>query len=79
LPCHGVYGCIRGWNAAHFGVHVDILTGTLGKAQRGGIGGYVAGDQPLIDLLRQRARPYLFSNSFSPSIVAVQLAAIQIV
>ena len=62
--------------AAHFGVHVDILTGTLGEVLGGGIGGYIAGDQPLIDLLQQRAWPYLFSNSFPQSMVAVGLAAI---
>jgi glycine C-acetyltransferase len=66
---------------AHFDVAdgVDILTGTLGKALGGSIGGYIAGPQPVIDLLRQRARPYLFSNSLPPAIVAAGLEAIDLV
>ena len=47
---------------------VDILTGTLGKALGGGTGGYISGPQEIVDLLRQRSRPYLFSNSLPPSI-----------
>ncbi|MEE9452887.1 MAG: glycine C-acetyltransferase [Paracoccaceae bacterium] len=66
---------------AHFGVvdGVDILTGTLGKALGGAIGGYIAGPQSVIDLLRQRARPYLFSNSLPPMIVMAGLEALDIV
>jgi len=61
-----------------FGVEgrVDILTGTLGKALGGASGGYVSGPSEVVDLLRQRARPYLFSNSVAPSVVAGSLAAL---
>jgi glycine C-acetyltransferase len=79
--CHstGFMGPKGAGTPAHFGVDVDILTGTLGKALGGAIGGYVAGPQPIIDLLRQRARPYLFSNSVPPSIVAAGIEAIRLV
>ena len=60
------------------GVGVDILTGTFGKALGGSLGGYIAGPQAVIDLLRQRARPYLFSNALPPAIVGATLAAIDI-
>lgn len=65
----------------HAGVaaRVDILTGTLGKALGGALGGYIAGPQAVIDLLRQRARPYLFSNALPPAVVAAGLAALDIV
>jgi glycine C-acetyltransferase len=64
-----------------FGVsdRVDILTGTLGKALGGASGGYVASHREVVDLLRQRARPYLFSNSVAPSVVAGSLAALELV
>jgi glycine C-acetyltransferase len=63
-----------------FGVadRVDILTGTLGKALGGASGGYVAAHQEIVDLLRQRSRPYLFSNSLAPCVVAGSLAALGI-
>ena len=57
---------------------VDILTGTLGKALGGGSGGYVAAHREIVDLLKQRARPYLFSNAVAPSVVAGSLKALQI-
>ncbi len=52
---------------------VDIITGTLGKALGGAMGGYITGHQEIIDMLRQRSRPYLFSNSLSPVIVGAAL------
>ncbi|MDP1577719.1 MAG: glycine C-acetyltransferase [Cypionkella sp.] len=63
----------------HADVKVDVLTGTLGKALGGALGGYIAGPQPMIDLLRQRARPYLFSNALPPAVVGAALAALDIV
>jgi glycine C-acetyltransferase len=65
----------------HFGVadRVDLLTGTLGKALGGASGGYVSGRREVIELLRQRSRPYLFSNSLAPPIVAASLAALDLV
>jgi glycine C-acetyltransferase len=64
----------------HAGVmnRVDILTGTLGKALGGASGGYVSGPKPVIDLLRQRSRPYLFSNSLPPIVVAASIEALRI-
>jgi glycine C-acetyltransferase len=64
-----------------FGVQdrVDILTGTLGKALGGASGGYVASHREVVDLLRQRSRPYLFSNSVAPVVVAGSLAALDLV
>ena len=58
---------------------VDIITGTLGKALGGASGGYTSGRQEIIDLLRQRSRPYLFSNTLAPSIVSAALKALEIV
>ncbi len=62
----------------HCGVpgRVDIITGTLGKALGGASGGYTSGKKEIVDLLRQRSRPYLFSNSVAPPIVAAAIAAI---
>ncbi len=60
------------------GVKVDILTGTLGKALGGSAGGYIAASKPIVDLMRQRARPYLFSNALPPPIVGASLKAIDL-
>ncbi len=79
--CHatGFMGPRGAGTPDHFGVEVDILSGTLGKALGGAMGGYIAGPQPVIDLLRQRARPYLFSNALPPAIVAAGLEALRLV
>ena len=79
--CHatGFMGPNGRGTPAHAGVKVDILTGTLGKALGGALGGYIAGPLPVIDLLRQRARPYLFSNALPPAVVGAALAALEIV
>lgn len=61
------------------GPRVDIVTGTLGKALGGASGGYVGGRRELVDLLRQRSRPYIFSNSLPPPLVAAGLAALDLV
>jgi glycine C-acetyltransferase len=65
----------------HFSVtdQVDVTTGTLGKALGGASGGYTSGRQEIIDLLRQRSRPCLFSNSVAPVIVAASLKAIHLI
>lgn len=59
----------------HFGVmdKVDIVTGTLGKALGGAMGGYTTGPKEIIDMLRQKSRPYLFSNSLAPAIVGASI------
>ena len=64
----------------HFGVldKVDIITGTLGKALGGAMGGYTTGKKEIIDMLRQKSRPYLFSNSLAPSIVGASLKVFEI-
>ena len=65
----------------HFGLEgkVDILTGTLGKALGGASGGFVCAKKNVVQLLKQRSRPYLFSNALSPSIVRATLQALEIV
>ncbi|MCA0963432.1 glycine C-acetyltransferase [Salipiger bermudensis] len=79
--CHatGFMGPKGEGTPAHCGVRADLLTGTLGKALGGALGGYIAGPQPVIDLLRQRARPYLFSNALPPAVVAAGLKALDLV
>jgi len=65
----------------HLGVmgRVDIITGTLGKALGGASGGYTSGRKEMIELLRQRSRPYLFSNSLAPPIAAASLAVLDLI
>ena len=63
---------------ARAGVKVDILTGTLGKTLGGSAGGFIAAAKPIVDLMRQRARPYLFSNALPPPIVAASLKAVDL-
>jgi glycine C-acetyltransferase len=70
----------RGTHELHGVVErVDILTGTLGKAMGGASGGYVSGRREIVELLRQRARPYLFSNSVAPPVVAASLRALDLI
>jgi glycine C-acetyltransferase len=57
---------------------VDLLTGTLGKALGGASGGYTSGRREIVDLLRQRSRPYLFSNSVAPAVVGASLAVLDL-
>ena len=75
--CHatGFFGPTGRGSAEHHGVmdKVDIVTSTLGKALGGGMGGFTVASQPVIDMLRQRSRPYLFSNSLAPPLVAASL------
>ena len=65
----------------HCGVmgKVDVITGTLGKALGGGSGGFTSGKKEIIEILRQKSRPYLFSNTLAPSIVGASLKAIEMV
>jgi glycine C-acetyltransferase len=66
--------------AEHFGVtgKIAITTSTLGKALGGGSGGFTAAAQPLVDLLRQRSRPYLFSNTLTPALVAAGIKSLEL-
>ncbi len=67
----------RGSNAPH-GVKVDFVTGTFGKALGGAMGGFICATTPVVQLLKQRARPYLFSNALSPAVCGSSLEAIRI-
>jgi glycine C-acetyltransferase len=75
--CHaaGFIGATGRGTPEHFGVlgRVDIITGTLGKALGGAMGGYTTGRKEIIEMLRQRSRPYLFSNSLMPAIVGASI------
>lgn len=80
--CHatGFLGAAGRGSAEYCGVEgrVDILTGTLGKALGGAMGGFTCARQEVVDILRQRSRPYLFSNSLAPPLVGASLKAIEI-
>src|SRR5512146_2108831 len=75
----GVFGRNGRGTVDHFGMHgrVDVQVGTLSKAI-GTLGGYVAGKRHLIDFLRQRARPFLYSTSHPPAVAAASIAAIDV-
>ena len=77
----GVLGPTGRGTPEHCGVaaRIDVLTGTLGKALGGASGGYVSGRWEIVELLRQRARPYLFSNSLVPAVTAASIKALEIV
>ena len=77
----GFMGATGAGTPEHAGVsdRVDIYTGTFGKALGGASGGYVSGRGEIVAMLRQKARPYLFSNSLAPSIVAATLKALELV
>ncbi|MDZ4839126.1 MAG: glycine C-acetyltransferase, partial [Bacteroidota bacterium] len=78
--CHaaGFMGAKGKGSIEHCGVlgRVDIITGTLGKALGGAMGGYTTGRKEIIEMLRQRSRPYLFSNSLAPAIVGASIAVL---
>ena len=76
----GFLGATGAGTPEHFGVsdRVDIVTGTLGKALGGASGGYTSGRAAIVELLRQRSRPYLFSNSLAPSIAAAAVATLDL-
>jgi glycine C-acetyltransferase len=80
--CHaaGFIGKTGRGSVEHCGAmgRVDIITGTLGKALGGAMGGYTTGRKEIIELLRQRSRPYLFSNSLAPSIVGASIKVIDL-
>ncbi|MCB0328342.1 MAG: glycine C-acetyltransferase [Bdellovibrionales bacterium] len=80
--CHasGFFGPTGRGSVEHCGVtgRVDVITSTLGKALGGGIGGFTTGPSEVIQLLRQRSRPYLFSNSLPPAIVTAALACLDL-
>lgn len=80
--CHaaGFIGKTGRGSVEHCGVtgRVDIITGTLGKALGGAMGGYTTGRKEIIELLRQRSRPYLFSNSLTPAIVGASIRVVDL-
>jgi glycine C-acetyltransferase len=81
--CHGsgFLGKTGRGSLEHQGVlgRVDIVTGTLGKALGGASGGFATGRRAIIEFLRQRSRPYLFSNTLAPSIAAASIAVLELI
>lgn len=77
--CSGFMGKTGRGTHEHFGVmdRIDIITGTLGKALGGASGGFTSGRKEIIDMLRQRSRPYLFSNTLAPAIVGGSIAVLE--
>ena len=77
----GVLGRADRCTSDHFGVadRIDLITSTLGKTLGGASGGFTSGRAEIIELLRQRSRPYLFSNSLAPGIAAATLTALDLV
>lgn len=78
--CHatGFMGPQGRGSYAHCGIKVDFVTGTFGKALGGAMGGFICATAPVVALLKQRARPYLFSNALSPAVCGSSLEAIRI-
>jgi glycine C-acetyltransferase len=78
--CHatGFIGPKGRGTPARAGVKADILTSTLGKALGGSAGGFIAAARPIVDLMRQRSRPYLFSNALPPPVVGAAIKAIEL-
>ena len=78
--CHatGFLGPQGRGSFAHHGVKVDFVTGTFGKALGGAMGGFICASKPVVELLKQRARPYLFSNALAPAVCGSSLEAIRI-
>jgi len=75
---HGVLGNGGKGTPEYFGVKVDIITGTLGKALGGAAGGFIAASEPIIELMVQRSRPQIFSNALPPATAGGALAAIKL-
>lgn len=79
--CTGVIGKSGRGTQEHCGLNqqVDLITSTLGKALGGSVGGFTSGRRELIDILRQRSRPYLFSNTLPPAVVCASLEALKLI
>lgn len=77
----GILGATGAGTPEHFGLKgkIDILSGTFGKALGGAVGGYIAGPKDIVELLRQKSRTYLFSNTVPPSVVMASMKALDLV